>query len=451
MCLLPTKVRLGIVTALERNTDLGKPNLPSHLLLALATVIALGTAVACSGDDDAPTASPTAAATETATSTESPDAGAALTANPKGCVDDYSASTDYFPDKVEARHALEWSVSYEGNYKVITLDSNAPGTTERTQEKYVLVQCGTPAPELTGDLDGAYLFEIPIETMVEAGGGLYGAIEALGVADSLVGTRYEPSGVEYLPNVEARFAAGEVSSIGNYGSGPEAMLDLEPDLVSTYESAESFELYRSVDLSVAYYSPWDEPPLGAAEQVKWLSLFFNLEREANEIYGGIETRYTELSTRAKAASDQPTVLIGEISPDGTFGSGQFNPVRGHSRLVEDAGGIDIMKEFILSDRSYTQIPIEQALDIGADADFWYHQVYVPQEETAADFVATDSRNANFAALEAGNAFHRYGRGEDFHATGAVRPDEVLADLVSIIHPELLPDHELVHLKRIEAE
>lgn len=56
--------------------------------------------------------------------------------------------------------------------------------------------------------------------------------------------------------------------------------------------------------------------------------------------------------------------------------------------------------------------------------------YLPTEETAAEFIATDPLNGEFQPLRVGNMFHRSGRDEDYFRTAATRVDELLADMVS---------------------
>lgn len=51
-------------------------------------------------------------------------------------------------------------VNYESNYKVLTYQDP---TGEYPSHTAVLVQCGTPAPELTGDLAGASVVEVPAQ------------------------------------------------------------------------------------------------------------------------------------------------------------------------------------------------------------------------------------------------------------------------------------------------
>ncbi len=60
-----------------------------------------------------------------------------------GCVADYDAAVDYFPQKVEVVDAVKFSVEYFNHYKVISVADafeGAPGF------EYVLLQCGAPAP-----------------------------------------------------------------------------------------------------------------------------------------------------------------------------------------------------------------------------------------------------------------------------------------------------------------
>ncbi|BAL99694.1 MAG: hypothetical protein KatS3mg049_2263 [Caldilinea sp.] len=44
--------------------------------------------------------------------------------------------------------------------------------------------------------------------------------------------------------------------------------------------------------------------------------------------------------------------------------------------------------------------------------------------------------------------NEYG-GNDYWEGGLANPDVVLADLIKIFHPELLPDHELVYYRKLD--
>ncbi|KAI9016736.1 hypothetical protein DFJ74DRAFT_240487 [Hyaloraphidium curvatum] len=59
-----------------------------------------------------------------------------------GCVAQYDASVDYFPDKVAAAPGDAWTITYQKSYKVLSNPA--------ANETYVLYQCGTPEPTVAG-------------------------------------------------------------------------------------------------------------------------------------------------------------------------------------------------------------------------------------------------------------------------------------------------------------
>jgi iron complex transport system substrate-binding protein len=69
-------------------------------------------------------------------------------------------------------------------------------------------------------------------------------------------------------------------------------------------------------------------------------------------------------------------------------------------------------------------------------------------------IATDERFAGFAAFENGRIYNHdaitnEAGGSDFFESGAIFPNIVLADLIKIFHPDLLPDHDLVYYRLVE--
>ena len=74
----------------------------------------------------------------------------------RGCIDRVDPSKDYFPDKVTVDDAVNFSVTYHRSYKIVQTRATAP---PNSSERYVLVQCGTPAPPLQGALAGAQVVD----------------------------------------------------------------------------------------------------------------------------------------------------------------------------------------------------------------------------------------------------------------------------------------------------
>ncbi len=370
--------------------------------------------------------------------------------NPLECISDYNASVDYFPDKVEAVYSAQWAVEYFNHYKVVTVDSTYDNpAVEPLIEQYVLVQCGAPVPEEFVDAENTLVIDVPVQRMIEGGGGVLGAIEMLDLVDQMVAWRDQyTTGIPYLEQIDAKYLSGDLGDIGEYGSGWEATVDFEPDLFIAYDDTETIQEARSLGVPYVFYSPFSEAPLGSAEQLKFLALFFNIEAQANELFVPIETEYLRLLKLAQAQESQPTVLLGNISGQG-FNTRPLNRIE--SILIQDAGGQLVLDESSFDYSGFfPAVSLETAIEAGADAEYWFSMAYLPAEANASAFIASDPLNGEFSALSNGNMFHRFGRDEDYFRTAAIRVDELLADIVSILYPELLPDHEIVHLQRIPA-
>jgi iron complex transport system substrate-binding protein len=75
-------------------------------------------------------------------------------------------------------------------------------------------------------------------------------------------------------------------------------------------------------------------------------------------------------------------------------------------------------------------------------------------QTLAEVQAADERYANFAPLNNGRVYNANARlnehgGNDYWENGIAEPHLVLADMIKILHPELLPEHELKFYRRMD--
>jgi len=374
--------------------------------------------------------------------------------NLPGAVADYHPEVDYFPDKVRPCHARGWTVRYEKNYKVVTVGTAGPASLEQP-ETYLLVQRGTPPPPLEGELAGAQLIPVPVARVWDAGHALLAAVEFLGVADAIVGWSYRPTGITYLPRLAERVDQIETLPLDLTATddGLRTIASHRPDVYFEYGS-DGRGLRHAAGIPAVYYSPWAESPLGSAEQLKFLALFFNLEAKANALFEGIERRYLAIRGVVKGQVQRPRVLIGRVR-DGRWHTRY--PESMLSQLVREAGGADILLDQGLipegplrEDRVTLDVepPFEAVLASAVEADFWYSTAYDPRERTIEEFIAAEPLNARFPPLLRGDMIHAFRRGEDIFETGGVRVDFALADLVSIFYPSSLPDHQLVFHTRV---
>lgn len=96
------------------------------------------------------------------------------------------------------------------------------------------------------------------------------------------------------------------------------------------------------------------------------------------------------------------------------------------------------------------LSLEAVLDKALDADVWVHP---GMATTLAELQANDERFAQFAAFRNGAVYNNNKRlnpygGNDYWESGVTNPHLLLADLIAILHPELLPDHELYYYQQL---
>ncbi|MBC7811575.1 MAG: ABC transporter substrate-binding protein, partial [Burkholderiales bacterium] len=365
-----------------------------------------------------------------------------------GCVTDYDPAVDYFPDKAEFEYATGVEVEYFNNYKVVTVLQPWPGAD--TSYQYVLVQCGTPAPA-AADFPDAQVIDVPIDSIITMSTTFLPPLDSLGVADTLMGV--DETDFVSTASVRERIDSGEVVEVGGGAEvNVELTLDLEPDVVMTdsFGSPEYDEHPKLLEagLTVVMNADWVEiEPLGWAEWVKFMALFYNREAQATALFDEVETHYNELVALAADVAERPTVMTG-IQYDGiwyTSGGDSY-----FAQILEDAGA-----DYLWADDSTMgslSLDLESVLDRAADADYWVNanQFWFSLDDIAAE----DERYTEFAPFQnqtiyANNARLNEFGGNDYYESGAAHPDLILADLISIFHPDLLPDHELVFYQQLQ--
>ncbi len=376
----------------------------------------------------------------------------------ESCVESFDATVDYFPEKVEPRFSEGWRVSYHNNYKVVDVLTPFPGAADIDAFQYVLVQCGTPAPE---GFDDALMIEVPSGALIALSTTYVPHLDDLGLLDNLIGM---DSGL-YVSNSEvvARFAAGDLLEVG---SGPsvnvEAILDAEPALVLAFGSGspdyDTHPTLIEAGVPVVVASDYVEgSPLGQAEWAKFIALFYNREALANEVFEAKAASYADLTALTAALSDaeRPAVLWnGYLSyADAWFipGSDSFA-----AQYVRDAGGMLVLGDAPETQDTAAGVPFafETVYEAGLDADIWMPGTF--GVTTLMDFVAQDERYADFAAVTNGQVYNFDARenangGNDYFESGVANPQLVLADLIAILHPDLLPEHELVYFRNLPKE
>lgn len=361
-----------------------------------------------------------------------------------GCVSDYDPAVDYFPQKLTIDYATGWQIEYFNNYKLITVSE--PWAGADTSFQYVLVQCGTPIP--TG-YPAAQVIEVPARSMIAMSTTYLPHLAEFGLIERLVAV--DTAAYANTPAVQERIAAGAIAEVG---SGPELdverVLELDPTLVMTFGSGDAqFDSHPQLiaaGVPVAINADFLEPsPLGQAEWGKFIAAFFNREMVANEWFAQVTAAYTALQAQASAAQERPTVLTGAPYQGTWFVPGGESYI---ARLIADAGGA-----YVWSDEQRVgsePMSFEAVFERANNADYW---INTGTWESRAAALAEDERFGEFAALQNQQVYNNNARvnaqgGNDYFESGLANPHLLLADLVAILHPELLPEHQLRYYQQL---
>ncbi|MEM1180050.1 MAG: ABC transporter substrate-binding protein [Acidobacteriota bacterium] len=361
----------------------------------------------------------------------------------RGCVERFTPGEDLFPDKAEIRWAKGFSVSYHGHYKVLEIHGPTP-------TRLALVRCGAPAPEVE-----MAIIEVPIPSLATASTTELAHLEALDVVDRWVAH----ADLRFVSSSSLRevIATGAVAEIGGADAGHldvERLVQAAPTVlfVDTPERAQSdsLRLLGGVGTTVVPFPTYlEEFPLGRTEWLLATSLFFNSEARAKDVFAEIEASYLGLKRRVgEEAQRRPTVLT-----SGPWQGVWYVPA-GESfmaRLLADGGA-----DYLWSSAEGVgtlQLDIEAVFARARGADYW---LFPSHWRSLGEIESIDTRLTRFAAFKSGSVFAPDRRlndtgGNDYWELGVFRPDLVLGDVVSVLHPEILPDHKPTFLRRLERD
>ncbi len=143
---------------------------------------------------------------------------------------------------------------------------------------------------------------------------------------------------------------------------------------------------------------------------------------------------------------KPAVLLGLPWRGNWFISGGKSYV---ARLVEDAGGEYIFKHLDFKDSR--PVALEQVYERALGADFWLN---TGDALSKKDLFSVDERFRNLPCIKQDQIFNNNNRitpagGNDIFESGVTEPEIILSDLIYILHPQLLPSHQLKYYRKLQ--
>jgi len=248
-----------------------------------------------------------------------------------------------------------------------------------------------------------------------------------------------------------RVADGRIVKIGMEGNfDTEMVLAASPDVIfiSPFKRG-GYDAIKETGITLVPHLGYKElHPLGQAEWIKLVGMFICKEREACDIFAGIEQRYNSLKSLTEGLSPQqrPTVTSGEMH------YGNWHAVGGKNYLAQifrDAGADYVIRD---EETAGEDLEFEKMYELAANADFWRILNSYPGDFSYEALKASEPRNALFKAFRERKVIYCNMKQTPYYEISPVQPDVLLNDFVAIFHPELVSsDYKPTFYRLLKSE
>lgn len=320
-----------------------------------------------------------------------------------------------------------------------------PWDSTKTLDSYVLVDRDKKLPV---HLPGGTVVRTPVERVAFASSVHAGMWNQLNKAQLTVGV-CEP---EYfsIPVIKEGLKNGKIVDLGMATSiNIEKLIAAEPEIliVSPFENTKRTEFDKVKLVVVKDASYMEESPLGRAEWIKFEAAFTNENKLADKIFNKIEKNYLELCSRVTATKDRPTVFTEKKFGDIWYIAGGKSYL---GRFMKDAGANYLWKE--LDQSGSAPFSFEKVYAKAVKADYWLLKYNDRQGDMTYETLKNEyNLYANFNAFNQKHVYAINTAKTPFYESGPMEPDRVLADLVHIFHPELLPGYKPKYYFNLEKD
>ena len=339
-------------------------------------------------------------------------------------------------DSLEIYYAKGFAVNYYKDYKeLLVFSSDRKDTLHRyylsTVAKEGFVQ--TPILRLASlsSVYAAYIQELRLEEFLVA-----------------VDEKNYINSESILKEIETR----EIVELGSLDKvNHEALLMAQADLIYTFgwqgNAAGIEDKYPNITFAYAY-EYLEEQPLGRAEWIKFFACFFDKEAQADSIFQAIRTNYENLKSLTEEVPHRPKILINMPFKEQWHMPGGLSY---SAHLIKDAGAYYPWDT--LQNTNSSPLDWELVYQKAFDSDFWINTgAYSSYAEVRKELPDMDL----FKAFTNKKAFNNNARindfgGNDYWESGLLHVDEILADLIVIFHPEIMPNRDLNYYKPLVDE
>ncbi|MDO4949490.1 MAG: ABC transporter substrate-binding protein [Bacteroidales bacterium] len=346
-----------------------------------------------------------------------------------------SGSSIVSGEDVVFRHAHNIKATRCDGYTVVTLTN--PWDTTRLLHRYVLV--GDTVANDGMRPDGTVV-RTPLSAAVVFGSTQCGALKRLKALPQIKGV----CDLKYI-RIQEVVEAAERQQLKDLGDGMnpdvEQLITLHPDglMVSPFENSGGYGRMERLGIPIVECADYMEAtPLGRAEWIRFYGMLFGKEALADSLFAEEEQRYMALKSLAMKATEKPTLLC-ETKMSATWYVSGGKSYMG--QMYADAGADYLFADYEQS--GSVALSFETVYERAHDADVWVMKYNSPGPLTYTRLAADLPAYKGFKAYKerkvwACNTYYST-LFDDF----PYQPHLLLQDYIKILHPDLLPDTDLM--------
>jgi len=348
-------------------------------------------------------------------------------------------------DASRVTHAIGFDVEKHSNYTVLHFFRHFNG--DRDTVNYVIARKSATLPNSVND-------HVVIRTPVQSVALLHSSYLAYFDVCNGISSIAAIADDEYIYNssCQSYIQQGQIISLGNSEHlDREKILALNPDLVVTvgFPNApnKNKEILESLGYPVLLLSEWQEPTLlGRMEWIKVIGMLLEADSLAEASFHAAEREYMKLTRLAENVKSRPSVLCNAPYKDSWYVPAGDSYI---SHLISDSGAEYIWKE--TDGTGGIPLDFEMVFARASAADYWINP---GQYQSKQALLNADERLGEFRNLQQDQIYNCYNRingsvANDYWESGLVKPHVILADMIKIMHPDLLPDHHLYYFNKLE--
>ena len=350
---------------------------------------------------------------------------------------------DEATDTIAFKYARLIHVEQHDGYRLVTVDN--PWKAGKVLHRYLLVPHDTTQSHNTEH--GTTIVRVPLQKSI-----IFTSVHAALVAQ--LNAKEQVAGVADLKYIKVPFVQdgcrdGRLVDCGD-GMNPlvEKIIDAQADaiLLSPFENSGGYGRIEDVNIPLIECAEYMESsPLARAEWMRFYGMLYGREREADSLFAVVDSSYHALCQQAKEAGKGRSALVDKQTGSVWYVPGGRSTI---GQMLVDAGAD---YAFANDDHSGSlSLPFEVVLEKAGESDVWLFRY------DASDTITLDrllSEQPGYRQLRPVRERMIYACNVTtsmFYEETPFRPDLLLQDFISIIHPTLKGLPPLSYYHRVKG-